>query len=437
MTFSKIHREIVEKTLNSVYDSVGDDGMMNSFIIQQPGSQFSFSGIAVEIFFRRTLLIDAAVHLRRNGPAFFRYLSLNSAMTDLRSFVTDNFWILRSLVTFKKAETSYLARASNEQVDLLAEKLAQSPLFAPEPFQALYPLVPVTAGVSFHGENFSILDAVALGKDAFLSKAIGANFLPEQFPPFKDWNGVKEKPSSWLLIKVPHKNIGRKFCAAVLGGAALTITGPRRYQFSGRHMFGGRCSFSKSSGYSVNFQNPLTPALMENIVFNADDHPWLKILDEKLSSNSDTEIKAINALQYFYRTWFLDNAERFPISCMALDSVLGENASTTESVITGVRSLLGDQVEWDRLSLLMSLRGSVIHGGAPDVYESKKYLKYYAKYGDDPISDMDVVLSECLRRKLFNGSFRAQPDPHQDIIAKAREMGRIPKTASGPSILGQ
>lgn len=435
MTFSKIHREIVEKTLNSVYDSVGDDGMMNSFIIQKPGSQFSFSGISVEIFFRRALLIDAAVHLRRNGPAFFRYLSLNSAMTDLRTFVVDNFWTLRSLVTFSKAETSYLARASKEQVDLLAEKLAQSPLFAPEPFPTIYPLVPITTDVSFHGENFSIVDAATLGKDAFLSKILGANFLPEQFPPFKDWKGVKENPSSWLLIKVPHKNIGRKFCAAVLGGAALTLTGPRRYQFSGRHMFGGRCSFPKSV-YSINFQNPLTPALMENITLNADDHGWLQKLDRKLSANSDADIKDINALQYFYRAWFLDDAERFPISCMALDSVLSDSTSATESVITGIRNLLGDQVEWDRLSLLMNLRASVIHGGAPDVYESQKYLKYYAKYGDDPISDMDVILSECLRRKLFGASFKAQSDPYEDIMVKARQMGRIPQSTSGPSILG-
>jgi hypothetical protein len=78
----------------------------------------------------------------------------------------------------------------------------------------------------------------------------------------------------------------------------------------------------------------------------------------------------------------------------------------------------------------MRLRSSVIHGGAPDVYDSSKYAKYYRDYGDDPIADMSALVAECLRRKIFGEQFKEQADPYAEVIARSIAAGIIPSKAS-------
>lgn len=53
-------------------------------------------------------------------------------------------------------------------------------------------------------------------------------------------------------------------------------------------------------------------------------------------------------------------------------------------------------------------------------------MQDYRDYGDDPITDMSALVAECLRRKIFNGLLREQPDPYAEIIAQAVAAGRFP-----------
>ncbi|TIP10601.1 MAG: hypothetical protein E5X73_21315 [Mesorhizobium sp.] len=408
---------------------------MSAFIVKRPGMHTSLGGISVTIYFRRSLLLEAASLLRRDGPAFFRHLSLSTAESELRDFVQDHFWRIGQSMILKRTDRSLLDHVTAEDVDYLAIQLAQSPLFAPTSIPTLYPIVPIAVEEAFEGQTFCVVSPDALVEGAALPEAWREAVVSHQFPPFADWDGRKESPTSWLLVRVPHMGTGRKLSAAILGSLALTVSAPYRYQFTGRKVFGGSCQL-KVGTYSLRFHNSLTPALSENIILKRADRDWLSVLDGKISSNADADIRQIKALQYYYRAWFLDEAERFPINCMALDSLLGADGAATESVMTGARTLLGEEVEWERLSLLMRLRGSVMHGGAPDVYESSKYSKYYAKYGTDPITDMDAVVTECLRRSIFGASFVEQTDPYADIVEQQRELGRIPPAGSGKTILG-
>lgn len=435
MPTSEFHLRIAKTILASVYQNVGSDGMMNSFIIQRPGRIRTHSGFVATIYFRRSVLIQAVTLLRSNGPAYLRHLSPSILETEIRTLTQDHFWVVGESMILQRGENSLLERATEAQVQYFADILANSHLFRPNNKISLFPLIPINVDIIFEGKNFCLTSPDTIAECQFLKDSSRIDFVATQFPPFANWKGKKKIPAAWLLLNVPHSGTGKKLSAAVLGSLALTIPEPYRYQFTEREMFGGSCQLD-GQGYSFKFHNALTPALSQDILLGSKDHEWLHILDQKLSSSQNNDVRQIKALQYYYRAWFLSSSERFPIKCMALDSILGADGAATDSLIRGVRTLLGDGVEWERLSLLMRLRGSVMHGGAPDVYESSKYAKYYSKYGEDPISDMDVVVTECLRRSIFSDAFIEQIDPFAQIIKEQRELGRIAPQSKAKTILG-
>jgi hypothetical protein len=156
--------------------------------------------------------------------------------------------------------------------------------------------------------------------------------------------------------------------------------------------------------------------MSEDIVIDGNDHPWLTIMASKLTSIEKTVRRQLRALEYFYRAWPLDPTERFPWLFMSLDAIFGDSSQATQAVINAIGQKPDPEFTYDRLRLLLGLRASVIHGGAPDVYESDKYHRYYETYGDDPIFDIELITARCLRSGLFDGAFIEHPDPNADLI---------------------
>ena len=187
----------------------------------------------------------------------------------------------------------------------------------------------------------------------------------------------------------------------------------------------------------MSFGEPHTPALMDDLIITEDDHAWLEILAAKVTAPERALRRQIHALEYFYRAWFLDPRERFPVLCMALDAMFGEANHATQAVIDGVRGTIGQHIADPRLRALMSLRASVIHGGAPDVYDSRKYARYYDNYDADPIRDLELVVTHCLRELVFEGQLKTHPDPHAAIIKEQQDKGRYPKRLNENAIIDE
>lgn len=141
------------------------------------------------------------------------------------------------------------------------------------------------------------------------------------------------------------------------------------------------------------------------------DAEWLDVIDRALASNSDSDVKNLKSLQYFYRSWFLPNSERFPIDCIMIDSIFGDANGATEAVARGVDELFNGKLDRTRVLLLMRLRNSVIHGGAPDVFNSSKYAKYYRDYGDDPITDMSALSRSASDERSLAAGFESSSTP--------------------------
>jgi hypothetical protein len=74
------------------------------------------------------------------------------------------------------------------------------------------------------------------------------------------------------------------------------------------------------------------------------------------------------------------------------------------------------------LKLLLKLRASVIHGGAPDVYDSEKYHRYLEIYGDDPILDIELIAARCFRSIIFDNVLGERPDNREELRRAA--LGR-------------
>ena len=106
---------------------------------------------------------------------------------------------------------------------------------------------------------------------------------------------------------------------------------------------------------------------------------------------------------------------------MALDAVFGDAGQATQAVVDAIGQRDDMNFDYRRLRLLLSLRASVIHGGAPDVYDSDSYYRYYENYGDDPIRDLELITARCLRFTIFGTALVEHPDPYADVIRAYKE----------------
>lgn len=426
-----VHRRAVELLLAAVHTHVGEDGLSSSFMFGRPGAPPWQRNMGVEIFVSVKRSIIAALFVRQHGAPYLRALSIADIRGLLTDFLRENYHEVADETLFHHFPESFAERVSDATKDNLATSLAVSALFKPDVYPTLFPLVAVLVQTDFSSPPFFLRQPQTLLAE--FKPEMHKWLVPECFPPLSDWKHRVERPTSWLGVRSPALQASQKMKAAILGAVALTPSLNYRHMFSMRRMFGGWCIVN--GGSKMAFGTPATPPMMENIVITAADHPWLDVLAVKLASSSRADRRQLTALEYFYRAWPLGPSERFPVLCMALDAAFGEASQATQSIVDAIRGMFGDHVDPKRLRDLMEIRASVIHGGAPDVYDSRKYGKYYTTYSEDPIADLGLVVAECLRRRIFGDALTEHDDPYQDNIAMAQATGRMPKTFKTSSIL--
>lgn len=407
---------------------VGEDGSEHAFLFQRPG-QFS-ANLGTRLFYGDRAMIRTALFAREHGAPYLKALSVGTIRSLLTDFVVENYYLLASETLFQRFEESYAQRVSPETKQKLAIALAASPIFSPSTDSTLFPLLTVRVDSDFSSPAFFFRSPSHL-LDEFPAD-LHRRLSGERFPPVLDWKHRTEKPLSWLGVRSPALQASQKMKRSILGALALTPSLSYRYMFSGRSMWGGYCTVG--GGCSLTFGEHDTPPLMEDIILTGGDRAWLSILANKLASPSKADARLMTSLEYFYRAWSLGPSERFPILCMALDAAYSEVGHATAAVVDGVRETLGT-LDKKRLRDLLEIRASVIHGGAPDVYDSRKYGKYYTAYAEDPIRDMGLLVAACLRQKIFGDALHEHDEPYQDLLAEARQQGRIPQQKLQSSIL--
>jgi hypothetical protein len=363
--------------------------------------------------------------MRQQGPPYLRKLPIDDIRSMIISFVTDHYAYLAPEVFLRRFDGPYSTVVSDDTKNKLASALERSRIWRPTTFVTLYPLVPVRVLHSFESAMFFFQAPSALTHDDLGIARDAMKVTGSHFPPDSDWRYRKYPVASWLGIRAPARQAADRQRTSILGAFALTLPELRRHMCSGREMVGGWCTFNEE-GMTMAVADAMTPALADDYEITGQDHPWMSLLAQKLEDPSAKTIREMKALEYYYRSWFLNPAERFPALYMALESVFGDVNRATQAVIDGVRDLLGHHVSDSRLRLLSDLRAAVIHGGAPEVYDSSKYAKYFRKYHDDPIRDLDLIVTACLRQRIFGGAMTERPDPHAARIDEAITAGRMP-----------
>jgi hypothetical protein len=427
-----VHDEAIELLLASMSQK-GGEGVRHSFVFGKPGAPPWDRRMGADLSYRRNKLIRASVHVRQNGPAYLKYLPIGDIWSMLQNFISENYWYLFEEIFLTRFEGSYAEQVSSSAKVKLAIALAASEIFQPRNELTLFPIVPVQVKDDFDSESFFLIQPGSFKGSRLPSEIDTRQIAPDLFPPLTDWKGRREVPGAWLGVRSPAVQASKKMKTAILGALALTPLPHYRYLFSGRKVFGGRCTITDT--VTTSFGQAHTPPLMHDIIIGEQDRAWLKVLASKLMSNERAIRRQLRALEYFCRAWELDPSERFPILCMTLDAIFGDANHATQAVIDGVRGLLGSHVRDARLRQLMDLRASVIHGGAPDVYDSRKYGRYYDDYEADPIHDLELVVASCLRLQIFGDAMKEHEDPNAKIIAEAQAKGRLPKDVSRGTIL--
>lgn len=409
-------RKATEYILSSIYTSRGEDGLVSKFFFGQVGAAHWEKRFGTEIYFRRKKMIVAVLYVRREGPAFLKLISVSHIWSLLNNFVIENYSCLAAETMFQHFECSYAEHLSEKTKQVFANTLQQSIFSLPKEL-TLYPLVPIKVEANFCSDNFFLIRSNSLANDLIPENADQIS-QPEYFPPLNNWKGKKQKTESWLGVRSPTWQSSGKIKNAILGAIALTPHPSCRYQFSLRETFGGRHTIKNDGSWSLTFGPSHTPGMGTDIVIRKEDHSWLTLLAEKVLSSDPKTRKQMQALEYFYRAWPLEEAERFPWLFMSLDSIFGDSSRATEAVVLAINNRTKNTYDLKRLKLLLSLRASVIHGGAPDVYDSEKYQKYYEIYGEDPISDIQLIAARCLQNAIFGDAFIEHPDPYAELKRK-------------------
>ena len=373
--------------------------------------------------------------MRKHGPKYMKALAIKDITSKLQDFVTENFGYISNSVFFgpRDDRTLNLVVSEKEKNDL-TQALSSSSIFNPQDELTVFPLVTIRSEKAIKTSTFFFsspedVDPFFLGKEKYR-----AGINPKVFPPDARFEGSIHPPASWLGVYSPDYRYSFKIRSAVLGAVALAPLHQYRYMFSGRKVFGGRCTIT-STGIECSFGQAHTPACMEDIVLTDKDTAWLELLSDKIQYGEEDATREINALEYFYRAWPQPPNERFPILCMSIDALLGRPKRVTQSIVDGVRDTLGEHISEPQLKSILKLRAQIIHGVSPDIYDSDKYPEYYQKYGSDPVHDMELIVGECLRRKIFKNKFVEQPDPHAEIIEDEQKAGRLPPNLFNRSIL--
>lgn len=427
-----IYHTTIDLLLSAVSNQSGEDGLPHSFLFSNDPNLPSWrSNLGTTIFFSQKSMVTAALFVRRHGPLYTRALSIDDIRTLLQDFLKENYHLLAPETLFHRFSGNYAERVSDTTKALLAQMLAASHIFSPIDKLTVFPLTTINVKHDFISNNYFLCSPSGLATQ--VSPEYRSQMAPTIFPPIVNPKMRTETPRSWLGVYSPILQASSKIKSAILGAVALSLPLNSRYMFSGRSVFGGYCTFFK--GVSCSFGDSHTPPIYRDVVIQECDRPWLEVLSKKILSSNKNDRRLIRALEYFYRAWTVGGTERFPFLCMALDALYSETGSVAQSVIDGIHDTLDAGIQEKRLRMLMDLRASVIHGGAPDVSDSSKYRKYYQEFLSDPIDDLDDVFAESMRRRLFGNAFKMQTEDNASAIAKLQKVGRLPRVIARRGIL--
>ncbi|WP_294308568.1 hypothetical protein [uncultured Sphingomonas sp.] len=406
--------EAVDLVLKAIVRRPELDNGTGGFHVSRPHS-------GAEIHFEGSALLDAALFIRRNASAHLQSLSVDDLQQMLVKFMGDEMDLFRFDWWSLPDNASLADHVTAEERAELVSAMGRSPIFAPPQILFLYPVTIANVAAPFRSDHFFLIPPRELPPE--LARWYDADeVMPEKHPPTPMHVGMAlTDVSCWLGVRAPVGETALRMRNAILGALALLPHPMERYTFSMRAVPPGYMSFGSTATYHSGAA--ATPALSEKLVLGPADRGWMETLARLLTSDNGGDVKALLALQYFYRSWVRDAATRVGPLCGALDALFGDQNAATQAMVDAVGSHLGSSFDAARARRLAKLRAGVIHGGAPNIYEASVYHRYYVDYRQDPIRDLEIATASCLRTTIFGDGMVERSHTHADLIRQT--TGRI------------
>lgn len=421
MKVTKIHREVLKLVLKSIFHGL-EGGLKHSFMFE-PSECGKFKLRGGSEFYVDSLKFDlAALYLKQHGPDYLKSNSLGEIRRKISKFIKTNFAIIAREIWFDRSDESFFIQLSKPTFNILCLKLATSKIFEPESVVFHFPTNMVSVEGNIFFNNFYFKTPTNDGLENFYEHPILEHLDFSSYPFLKGSEYRKTPVTGWLSVRSPDEPSAKKTIKLLCAALSLTMRHWHRYLLSGASSVQG-CGWITDRYHISSGGVPIIPPLMKPIPIKS-QQIWMNILDSLLSSKTKQDRRKKIALEYFYNAWTLKGPQRLPLLFMSIEALTGNPSNATQSFIEGVRNICRLDIEYDRLKLLVSLRGSVMHGGAPDVHESSKYPKYIRNYAADPIDDLEALAQECLKKSIFNDEIILQPDPDADIIKTMKERDK-------------
>lgn len=410
--------------LSFTFNCSSKKGRSVSFMFGRIGAPAYDKRFGTELHFDPNLLLDAAFYARENGAKYLRRVPISKIESLLTSFITENYYCLTEGEIFHDFENSYEEYLSDRSKEAFCALLYKSSIFNEVVSLYTFPIQTVDVLSDYYSESFSIVKPDSLLNVKTTVDLSIFDIKPSLYPPSERSTNRHYPFKSWLCVNAASIYEANKMKAAILSCLSLKYKDSIRRQFNQVDHMGGHCCFSDDE-MSFQFGVAHTPSVLQSLKLNGADHECLNILSGLFLSRTDTDFRKLRALEYFYRSWFLEESERFPFLFMSLESMFGDGRNANQSVLNGLFSLFGDTLDLQRVRLMAELRGSIVHGGAPEIYDSRKYAKYYKKFSVCPSKDLDLLVAESIRVFVFFEKLCRQQDENHEVIEQAVKSGRI------------
>lgn len=379
---------LVELTIRNVFSQPNPSVTKNSSGLP-PGKT---SGICYNYYLNDTYKNDPLIH------AFLRKkVAKDISLSESQNF-SDRFEsktipkIMASRALSWRDDRSLYDVIKKEEVQFLEEMF----LLLKEDFKKekhyIFPLQKFS-GKEFRGKNFSILSTDSIDKE------LSRGFYDTPY---------YSKVNRWLKIYARSTERACERMEAVCGSFSLTLNNNERHQFSMASAVSGHID-EETCFHSL--PSRVLPSLSTSVEIDDSDASWLKEIDKKLSDERSSS-KELQALRFFFFSWFAVSQERFALNCMALDALVPRKFNRMQDKCEWIRKSCSVDVDLNAIELLFKkIRSSIIHGSSASLPLCIDYPTFVSLYRVEALSALDALTADVLKSHIFSSAMGTRISP--------------------------
>ena len=217
-----------------------------------------------------------------------------------------------------------------------------------------------------------------------------------------------EKATKYAGLKARNTGHAKEKLSVVLGALFLCMYSGTHHSHTMGRSTSGLLSFE--GGATIFSTRAHLPYLANKIDLTDADFPTLSRVEELLEGDV-MDRKLVRSLRWLSNSWFAYGAERFSLTCQAIDALTPSDLNTMKAKCSWIYDQLSGQIAHEPIEMLFKkIRSDIVHGDAPSLIESPTYLDFLSRYGVDPeLAVVEIVRKVIVERFMQCVSVRSHP----------------------------